>query len=225
MNPKQLAASRAVEFIREGMIVGLGTGSTAFWAIEYTAQRVAQGLNITVVATSEDTAMKARERGIHITSFDEVPYVDIDIDGADEADEDLNLIKGGGGALMREKIVASATRQFIVIADESKLVKKLGKFPLPVEVVIFGWEHTNRALEQLGCQTKRRMTPDGKPFVTDNGNYILDCNFNIIKDAPALEKDINSIIGVVDNGLFIHMAERVIVGCMDGSVKEITSKS
>lgn len=225
MNPKQLAASKAVEFIKDGMIVGLGTGSTAFWAIEYTAQRVAAGLKITTVATSEDTAAKAKERGIHITPFDEVPYVDIDIDGADEADEELNLIKGGGGALMREKIVANATKQFIVIADESKLVKHLGKFPLPVEVVIFGWEHTNKAIVGLGCQTKRRMTAEGRPFVTDNGNYILDCHFDVIKDAPLLEKNINGIVGVVDNGLFINMAERIIVGCVDGSVKEIVRKS
>lgn len=225
MNPKQLAAARAVEYIKDGMIVGLGTGSTAFWAIEYTAEKVAAGLRITVVATSKDTETKARERGITITPFDEVPYVDIDIDGADEADESLSLIKGGGGALMREKIVANASRQFIVIADESKLVKQLGKFPLPVEVVVFGWEHTDRALQQLGCTTRRRLTDDGVPFVTDNGNYILDCSFGVITDAPALEKNINSITGVVDNGLFIHMAERLIIGCTDGSVREITRKT
>lgn len=221
MNAKQLAAYRAVEYIQDGMIVGLGTGSTAFWAIEYTAQRVAAGLKITAVATSEDTAGKARERGIEITPFDEVPYVDVDIDGADEADKDLNLIKGGGGALLREKIVASASRQFIVIADESKLVEKLGKFPLPVEVVIFGLEHTTRALQSLGCKTTLRTTPGGVPFITDNNNYILDCHFEVIPNAPELEKKINAITGVVDNGLFINMAERVIVGCNDGTVKEI----
>lgn len=222
MNPKQLAALKAVEYIKDGMIVGLGTGSTAFWAIEYTAQKVANGLQITVVATSQDTEAKARERGIVVTPFDEVSHVDIDIDGADEADENLHLVKGGGGALMREKIVANATRRFIVIADETKLVKHLGKFPLPVEVVIFGWQHTDKLLKQLGCTTQRRLTATGDSFITDNGNYILDCNFSIIKDAPALEKNINSIIGVVDNGLFINMAERIIVGCTDGTVKEIT---
>ncbi len=221
MNPKQLAAARAVTYLQNGMIVGLGTGSTAFWAIEYTAQRVQEGLQITAVATSKDTETKATERGIAITPFDEVPYVDIDIDGADEADENLCLIKGGGGALLREKIVASASRRFIVIADESKLVKQLGKFPLPVEVAIFGWEHTNRALQRLGCTTRRRKTDEGAPFITDNGNYILDCSFGSINDAPSLEKHINNVTGVVDNGLFIHMAERLIIGCADGSVREI----
>lgn len=219
MDGKQAAALKAVEYIQDGMTVGLGTGSTAYWAIEYTAQKVAQGMRITAVATSEATAKIATEKGIVISSISEVDHIDIDIDGADEADSDLNLIKGGGGALLREKIVAKASRRFIVIADESKLVATLGKFPLPVEVIPFGWEHTARHITALGCSAQLRYKAE-KLFITDSGNYILDCNFNQIPAAPLLETQLNGIAGVVDNGLFINMAERVIIGYKDGSVKE-----
>lgn len=219
MDGKQAAALKAVEYIEDGMIVGLGTGSTAYWAIEYTAQKVAKGLRITAVATSEATAKIAREKGIKITEIGEVDHIDIDIDGADEADSDLNLIKGGGGALLREKIVAKASSRFIVIADESKLVATLGKFPLPVEVIPFGWEHTAKHITALGCAARLRYKDD-KLFITDSGNYILDCEFNQIQNAPLLEAQLNGIAGVVDNGLFINMAERVIIGYKDGSAKE-----
>lgn len=219
MDGKQAAALKAVEYIQDGMTVGLGTGSTAYWAIEYTAQKVAQGMRIAAVATSEATAKIATEKGIVISSISEVDHIDIDIDGADEADSDLNLIKGGGGALLREKIVAKASRRFIVIADESKLVATLGKFPLPVEVIPFGWEHTARHITALGCSAQLRYKAE-KLFITDSGNYILDCNFNQIPAAPLLETQLNGIAGVVDNGLFINMAERVIIGYKDGSVKE-----
>ncbi|MBX2922265.1 MAG: ribose-5-phosphate isomerase RpiA [Chitinophagaceae bacterium] len=221
MNGKQAAALKAVEYIQDGMTVGLGTGSTAYWAIDYTAQRIARGLHITAVATSEDTARIAREKGIVISGIEEVDHIDIDIDGADEADSHLNLIKGGGGALLREKIVAKASRRFIVIADESKLVSTLGKFPLPVEVIPFGWQHTSRHIAALGCTPVLRYK-EGRLFVTDSGNYILDCHFHQITDAPRLDIQLNGIAGVVDNGLFINMAERVIIGSADGSVKEWT---
>ncbi|MGN6491604.1 MAG: ribose-5-phosphate isomerase RpiA [Agriterribacter sp.] len=219
MDGKQAAALKAVEYIQDGLTVGLGTGSTAYWAIEYTAQKVAKGLRITAVATSEATAKIAREKGIVITEIGEVDHIDIDIDGADEADANLYLIKGGGGALLREKIVAKASSRFIVIADESKLVATLGKFPLPVEVIPFGWQHTARHITALGCSATLRYKEE-KLFVTDSGNYILDCEFKQIQNPPLLEAQLNSIAGVVDNGLFINMAERVIIGHKDGSIKE-----
>lgn len=220
MNAKQAAAYKAVNYIEDGMIVGLGTGSTAYWAIHYLADRVAQGLKVTTVATSEGTTSIATEKGIEISSLDSVAYIDIDIDGADEIDPGLNLIKGGGGALLREKIVAAASRKFIVIADESKLVDVLGKFPLPVEVLAFGRQHTAGHLQQLGCKPVLREK-DGQVFITDNGHQILDCYFNAIPDPALLDQRINAIPGVVENGLFVRMAAKVIVGYADGSVKEL----
>ena len=220
MNTKQAAAYKAVSYIQDGMIVGLGTGSTAYWAIHYLAERVAQGLKIVTVATSESTASIAAEKGIKVSSLDSVEYIDIDIDGADEVDPQLNLIKGGGGALLREKIVAAASREFIVIADESKLVDVLGRFPLPVEVLAFGREHTSRHLQQLGCKPVLREK-DGEVYITDNGHQILDCHFNAIPDPALLDQQINAIPGVVENGLFVRMAKKVIVGYADGSVREL----
>lgn len=219
MNAKQAAAFKAVSYIEDGMVVGLGTGSTAYWAIHYVAERVAQGLKIVSVATSEETARIATEKGITISSLDSVDYIDIDIDGADETDPHRNLIKGGGGALLREKIVAAASKRFIVIADESKMVDVLGKFSLPVEVLIFGWQHTAKHLAKLKCEISLRKKNDAV-FVTDNGNYILDCNFQTIPDPATLQQKINAIPGVVENGLFVGAAERVIIGYNDGSVKE-----
>ena len=148
-------------------------------------------------------------------------HIDIDIDGADEIDGEMNLIKGGGGALLREKIVAAASREFIVIADDSKRVEILGKFPLPVEIVSFGWRHTAAKLVALGCHTSLRQR-DAKTFITDNGNYILDCHFSSIPDPSALEQQINNIPGVVESGLFVKMAGRVIVGYSDGTAKEFS---
>jgi len=221
MNAKQAAAYKAVSYIQDGMTVGLGTGSTAYWAIHYLAERVVQGLKIVTVATSESTASIAAGKGIKVSSLDSVEYIDIDIDGADEVDRQLNLIKGGGGALLREKIVAAASREFIVIADENKLVDTLGKFPLPVEVLNFGREHTLRHLQQLGCRPVLREK-DGKVYITDNGHLILDCHFNAtIVDPALLAEQINAIPGVVENGLFVRMAKKVIVGYTDGSVKEL----
>ena len=221
MNAKQAAAYKAVAHIKNGMIVGLGTGSTAFWAIQYLAEKVQQGLRITAIATSAETEKIARECGIAVAELDTVDHIDIDIDGADELDGEMNLIKGGGGALLREKIVAAASREFIVIADDSKRVEILGKFPLPVEIVSFGWRHTAAKLVALGCHTSLRQR-DAKTFITDNGNYILDCHFSSIPDPSALEQQINNIPGVVESGLFVKMAGRVIVGYSDGTAKEFS---
>lgn len=224
MNAKQAAAFKAVSYVEDGMIVGLGTGSTAYWAIEYLAQRITGGLKVTTVATSEQTAQIAKEKGIEVLALDTVDHIDIDIDGADEADADMQLIKGGGGALLREKIVAAASKKFIVIIDENKLVQQLGRFPLPVEIVPFGWKHTEKLIAASGCTPILRLK-DETPFITDNGNYILDCHYNAINDAPALHQHLNNLPGVVENGLFIGLAERLVIGYNDGNSTEITARA
>lgn len=223
MNAKQTAAFKAVSYIKDGMIVGLGTGSTAYWAIQYLGERVQKGLKVTAVATSDETERLAKEINIDVQPLDQVDVLDIDIDGADEVDKNLNLIKGGGGALLREKIVAVASKMFIVIADESKLVDVLGKFPLPVEVIPFGYTHTAKKLASLGCKPVLRVK-EGKIFITDNSNYILDCHFDAITNPALLQQNINAIAGVVESGLFVNVASKVIVGAADGTVKEISKR-
>jgi ribose 5-phosphate isomerase A len=220
MDAKKVAAEKAVEFIHGGMIVGLGTGSTAYWAIRKMGEAVSNGLRIQAVATSINSEKLAKEWMIPLISMSEVDAIDITIDGADEVDDDCNLIKGGGGALLREKIIASASKKLIIIVDESKKVNQLGEFPLPVEVVPFGHEITLRKLRALGCETKLRLQ-EGSTFVTDNGNYIVDCIFNRISRPQELHDAINMITGVVDNGLFIEMADKVIIGYSDGSIIEL----
>ncbi|SDW03569.1 ribose-5-phosphate isomerase RpiA [Paenibacillus sp. CF384] len=217
---KRAAAEQAAAYIRDGMIVGLGTGSTAYWAIQKIGKQVKEGLSIQAVATSIESENLAKELGIPILSIAEVDSIDLTIDGADEVDNSWNLIKGGGGALLREKIIASASKELIIIVDESKQVSQLGKFPLPVEVVQFGYELSQRRLGKLGCVPQLRMSKD-KPFITDNGNYIVDCHFETIVHPGELHTAINMIPGVVDNGLFIKLATKVIVGYNDGSVNEL----
>jgi len=216
-NAKQMAGYRAAEFATNGMVVGLGTGSTAHWVIERLGQRVREGLRIRAVATSIRSETLAREWGISIVPFGQIDGIDLAIDGADEVDAALNLIKGGGGSLLREKIVAAASRAFVVVVDESKRVARLGKFPLPVEVVPFGWEMTAKALRKLGCVPVLRSAA-GAPFVTDNGNYILDCSFGTIAAPESLYDQLNRIPGVVDNGLFLRMVSKLVVGHADGTV-------
>jgi ribose 5-phosphate isomerase A len=219
MNVKQLAAEKAVTFLDDGMTIGLGTGSTAYWAIEKIGEKVKkEGWKVRGVATSIRSEEQALTLGIPIANFSSVRSIDVTIDGADEADDCLQLIKGGGGALLREKIVATNSRQLIVVADESKWVKTLGKFPLPVEVVHFGWERTFEKLESLGCLAKRRMNGT-EPYRTDNGNYIIDCAFEKIHDAPNLHESVNAITGVVDNGLFINIATKLVLGFNDGTTR------
>ena len=219
MSAKQLAASKAVSFIESGMIVGLGTGTTAYWAIEMLGEKVKnKELQIKAIATSKRSEEQARNVGIPIVLFAEIDKIDITIDGADEADEKMNLIKGGGGALLREKIVASNSRQLIIIVDESKLVKNLGKFSLPVETVIFGWEKVFQKLAALNCVPVLRLEKE-KPYITDNGNYIIDCAFGEIQDPAALHAKINAIVGVVENGLFINLASKLIAGFENGEIK------
>jgi ribose 5-phosphate isomerase A len=222
MNPKQLAAEKAVSFLESGMTVGLGTGSTAWWAIQKIGEKVSrEHWEIRAIATSLRSEEQARSLGIPIVSFAEVGMIDVTIDGADEVNGQLQLIKGGGGALLREKIVATNSRLMIVVADGSKQVETLGKFPLPVEVVLFGWEKTFGKLQALGCRVERRMNGEA-PYITDNGNYIADCHFGKIPDPASLHERINAITGVVDNGLFINIAGRLVLGFENGEVKVIS---
>ncbi|OKP96850.1 ribose-5-phosphate isomerase RpiA [Paenibacillus sp. P46E] len=220
INVKQLAAEKAVEYVKDGMKVGLGTGSTAYWAIRKLGERVKEGLQITAVATSVASEEQARELGIPLVGFGDIKGLDLTIDGADELNHDLELIKGGGGALLREKIVARNSTRMIVVADESKAVGTLGQFPLPVEIVPFAWEWTVAELAKLGCTPELRRSGDAL-YKTDNGNYIADCRFGAIASAPELAASLQNITGVVEHGLFIGIAAMAIVGKPDGSIEVI----
>ena len=222
-NTRKLAADRAVDHIKNGMTIGLGTGSTAYWAIQEIGRRVAEGLDIRAVATSIQSENLAKELHIPIVAISDIEGFDVTIDGADEVDNQLNVIKGGGGALLREKIIGSATKFYIIIADEKKLVAQLGAFPLPVEVVKFGWELVFYKLQQLGCTTVRR-TANGQPYLTDNDHYIIDCSFFHIQHPQELHNQLSSIPGVVENGLFLGMADLVILGKNDGSTEVLHKK-
>jgi ribose 5-phosphate isomerase A len=210
---KRAAAEAAVELVEDGMVVGLGTGSTAAFAVEALARRHGQGLRFVGIPTSQRTAAQATAAGIPLTSFAEHHRIDLTIDGADEVElGTLNLIKGLGGALLREKIVAAASRHLAIIVDGAKLVDRLGtRAPVPVEVVAFGLEATRAALEALGVSARLRLSPAHDPFVTDSGNHILDCSFGPIADPARLEERIGRIVGVVESGLFINRAGPVFV--------------
>ncbi|MAQ37625.1 MULTISPECIES: ribose-5-phosphate isomerase RpiA [Thioclava] len=223
---KFAAARRAVDLIEDGMRVGLGTGSTAAWMVRCLGERIRdEGLQLIGVPTSTRTADLARQVGIKVVALDEAKWLDITIDGADEFDPDLNLVKGGGGALLQEKIVATASDQMVVITDASKEVNHLGAFPLPVEVVPFGWQVTRALIEELldsmdvmGRQTSLRLNGQ-QPFVTDEGNYIVDLHLNRIGNPRQLALVLNQIPGVVENGLFIDICDKVIIGGTDGKVE------
>lgn len=214
---KKQAGEEAVKHIEDAMIVGLGTGSTIEYTIRKLGQMVKEGLKIQGIPTSVHTKRIAKEENIPLTTLDEHPDIDITIDGADEVDSNLNLIKGGGGALTREKIIAFNSEKVIIVVDDSKVVKALGiDFALPVEVVKFGWTSTKKTLETFGCDVELREVMKGEPFITDNGNYILDCEFERIENPEQMEIDINCIPGVVENGLFINLVNEVIVGGKQG---------
>jgi ribose 5-phosphate isomerase A len=216
---KRAAAERALDFVADGMVLGLVTGSTAAFFVAQLAARVAAGLAIVAIPTSERTAAQARQLGIPLTSFAEHRRIDVAVDGADEVRRTtLDLIKGRGGALLREKIVAAASSRFIVIVDHEKLVGRLGEDdgPLPVEVAQFGWQATAAALEGLGARPELRRADSAQPFVSDGGNFILDCRFGPIDDPLETERRINSIVGVVENGLFVGRSSAVIVASQDG---------
>lgn len=223
---KFVAAKRAVDFVESGMRVGLGTGSTAAWMVRCLGEMVRDdGLKITGVPTSTRTAELARQVGIPVVSLDEAKWLDVTIDGADEFDRNLALIKGGGGALLQEKIVATASDQMIVISDASKEVEHLGAFPLPVEVVPFGWQTTKAIIEEtlisldvLGRQGSLRMNGD-VPFVTDEGNFIIDLHLNRINNVRQMALVLNQVPGVVENGLFVDICDIVVIGHGDGLVE------
>ena len=214
---KRAAAERAVEFVESGMVLGLGTGSTAGFVLQRLAARIADGLSVVAIPSSEQTAAAARRLGIPLAGFAEHRRIDLAIDGADEVARcSLDLIKGGGGALLREKIVAAASDRFVVVVDQEKLVDRLGaRMPVPVEVVQFGWQATAASLERLGAAPMLRQN-GGRPFVTDGGNYILDCRCGAIADAGNLERRLNMTVGVVDCGLFVGRASAVVVASPGG---------
>jgi ribose 5-phosphate isomerase A len=223
-NEKELAGRAAAELVVSGNIVGLGTGSTAYFAVAALGERVKAGLKIIGIPTSVATGELARAMGIPLSTLDEHPEIDITIDGADEVDPQLRLIKGGGGALLREKIIAAASKKMVVVADSSKLVPALGKFPLPVEIIPFARTVLERKITALGASCKQRTRTDGTAFVTDEGHHILDCSFGKIADPPALARALSDMPGVVEHGLFIGIARLAIVG--KGSViVEIRSAS
>ena len=215
---KRAAAEAAVELVQDGMVVGLGTGSTATFAIEALGRRHREGLQFIGIPTSERTAAQAKAANIPLTSFREHREIDLTIDGADEVErETLNLIKGLGGALLHEKIVAAASRRLAIVVDALKLVDRLGaRTPIPVEVVAFGLEVTQGALESIGATAQLRLSATGAPFITDSGNRILDCSFGPIADPATLEKRIKQVVGVVESGLFVSRADVVFVADTSG---------
>lgn len=224
---KKTAAEMALELVDSGMKLGLGSGSTAEWFVRLLAARVADGLDVTCVATSRRTEELAVQSGIKIHPLDDVGRLDLTVDGADEIDPALNLIKGGGGCHLIEKIVAAASAEFVVIADDRKLVPHLGQFPLPVEVTRYGWQTTALMIEDVlrawdvdGKEGGRR-TKDSAAFESDEGNFILDYHLGRIGDPTSLATTLNAIPGVVENGLFINMAARAMIGSDDGTAREV----
>ena len=224
---KFVAAKRACEFVEDGMKLGLGTGSTAAWMVRCLADRIdKEGLRVKGVPTSNRTADLAKELGIETISLDQAGQLDLTIDGTDEFDENLNLVKGGGGALLQEKVVAAASDKMIVIADTGKSVNQLGKFPLPVEVLGFGINSSQSLVEKLlhsqdvdQSIIKTRMS-NNLPFITDEGNYILDLHLGRIGDPATLNVTLNQVPGVVENGLFVNMCDLILIGDEDGTVYE-----
>ena len=215
---KQIAADAAATELHDGMVVGLGSGTTATLAVDAIGRRVKAGLKIVGIPTSERTADQATRLGIALSTLGEYSQIDVTIDGADEVELDtLNLIKGGGGNQLREKIVANASSRLIIVVDESKLVSHLGEHAkVPVEVAQFGWQATARSLARLNGAPTLRLSADDKPFITDGGNYILDCAFGRIESAESLGHKLDSIVGVIEHGLFIGMTSLVVIGTLDG---------
>jgi len=208
---KEAAARASLRFVKEGQIVGLGTGSTAAYFIQLLGEEVKRGLKIRGIPTSDRSREQAASLGIPLTTLDESQQIDVTVDGADEVDPQLRMIKGGGGALLREKIVASATKQLVIVADATKRVPVLGRFPLPVEVIKFAQAVVQKKIKALGAEVELRRGADGKPFLTDENNHILDCRFRQIPDADGLARQLSDMPGIVEHGLFIGMANVVLV--------------
>jgi ribose 5-phosphate isomerase A len=207
---KEAAARASLRFVKDGQVVGLGTGSTAAYFIRLLAEEVKRGLRVRGIPTSDRSRELAENLGIPLATLDECQEIGVTVDGADEVDPQLRLIKGGGGAMLREKIVASATKQLVIVADASKQVPMLGKFPLPVEVIRFAQALVAKRITALGAAVSVRKNADGTPYVTDENNYILDCRFGQIRDADTLARQLSEMPGVVEHGLFIGMASVVL---------------
>ncbi|MBC1570692.1 ribose-5-phosphate isomerase RpiA [Listeria sp. FSL L7-1426] len=221
MNQKKIAGEKACEWVKDGMIVGLGTGSTVYYTIEKLGDMVEQGLQITGVATSEETAKQAEKLGIPLKSLNDVTEIDVTIDGADEVDADFQGIKGGGGALLREKMVANASLKNIWVVSEEKLVGNLGAFPLPLEVIPFGWKQIQRELEKDDIETNLRKQSSGEVYVTNNGNYILDIVNQTFTDTAMWQEKLAQIPGVVEHGLFLNYVDLIICGKANGEIELI----
>ena len=217
MNLKEVVGKKAVDYVKDGMIVGLGTGSTVFYFVHALADRVKEGLNVEMVSTSIQTVELAKSLGLSIKELEEIDHIDLAVDGVDEIDKDFNAIKGGGAALFREKIVADIAREVIWIYDESKDVEKLGNFNLPVEILPFGYSHTIRKMEEAGLKPVLRLK-DGATLITDNNNYIVDLHLGYGFDIKAVKEKLESIVGVVEHGLFLNMCKLCIKGTKQGAV-------
>ena len=215
INKKKIAGEKAAEYIKEGMLVGLGTGSTAKYMVAKVGELVNNGLNIHAVATSKATENQAHELGIHLLDVNEVKYLDIAIDGVDEIDKNFNATKGGGGALFREKIVANLAKEIIWIMDDSKLVNSIGDFPLPVEILPYGYKITFQKLKELGLNPRIRLNGD-ELYVTDNGNYIFDLQLSAPVDVYDIKQKLDNTVGVLETGQFLNMCNRIIVGTDNG---------
>ena len=215
MDKKKIAGEKAAEYVKDGMVVGLGTGSTAFHLVNAIGEGVKNGLKNQAIPTSKATEAQARELGIPLLTIDEVDHVDLDIDGVDEIDPQFNAIKGGGGALYREKVVATLAKEVIWIMDDSKLVEHIGDFSLPVEIAQYGSKQAMAKMEEYGLHPVQRMR-DGKPFVTDNGNYIVDLQVGAGFDIEGTREKLAGIVGVLEHGLFLNMCKRMIVGTDEG---------
>jgi ribose 5-phosphate isomerase A len=208
---KAEAARKSLEYVQDGMVVGLGTGTTAKYVLQFLGERVREGLTIRGIPTSKASAELAASLKIPLTTLDDVESIDVTIDGADEIGPGLSLIKGGGGALLHEKIVATSSNRLVIVADEQKRVDQLGRFPLPVEVIPFAEAPVRRQLEKLDANPKLRIAQDGTPYITDEGNFIFDCNYGSISDPQAVAQAIKSLTGVVEHGLFLGLASVAII--------------
>ena len=216
---KQAAARASLKYVRDGQIVGLGSGSTATFAIRMLGERVREGMNIRGIPSSVASRDLAVDLGIPLITFEDAQQIDVTIDGADEFDPSLNLIKGGGGAMLREKIVASASRQLVIVTDSSKQVPMLGKFPVPVEVISFAEPLVAKRISDLGAKVVQRQDKSGKPYITDEGHHILDCHFGKIADPTTLGRTLSEMPGIVEHGLFVGMAN-IVVMAKAGAVEE-----
>ena len=217
MNLKEVVGKEAVNYVKDGMIVGLGTGSTVFYFVHALAEKVKEGLNIEMVSTSIQTVELAKSLGLVIKELEEIDHIDLAVDGVDEIDKNFNAIKGGGAALFREKIVADIAEKIIWIFDESKDVEKLGNFNLPVEILPFGYSHTIRKMEKLGLNPVLRLK-DGKTLVTDNHNYIVDLHLGYGFNIDEVKNKLADIVGVVEHGLFLNMCDLCISGTPNGAI-------